>query len=125
VRWLIHGNLTPAVLAALERHEQSAMTAVEAGVEEGAAPSAVLEAARVQQFELITADKALVDYAVTSPGKFNRLIVYLQLAGEDIEQDDAVDRLFDRYKRLTHGRLYTVTENRVKIRQLPGSRGEG
>jgi hypothetical protein len=31
-----------------------------------------------------------------------------------------VDRLFDRYKRLSPGRLYTVTGSRVKVRQLPG-----
>jgi hypothetical protein len=36
-----------------------------------------------------------------------------------VEQDDAITRLFERYKRLTPGRLYTVTGSRVKIRQLP------
>ena len=50
---------------------------------------------------------------------FNRSIVFLQLEGGDVEQDDAVDRLFQRYKRLTAGRLYTVTGSRVKVRQLP------
>jgi len=35
-------------------------------------------------------------------------------------QADAIERLFERYKRLTPKRLYTVTANRVKIRQLPG-----
>ena len=39
--------------------------------------------------------------------------------GGDIEQDDAVDRLFTRYKRLSPGRLYTITPSRVKILQLP------
>jgi hypothetical protein len=52
---------------------------------------------------------------------FGRSLVYLQLEGGDVEQDDAIDRLFDRYKRLTPGRLYTVTGSRVKIRQLPGT----
>jgi hypothetical protein len=51
---------------------------------------------------------------------FQRSMVYLQLEGADIEQDDAIDRLFKRYKRLTPGRLYTVTGSRVKVRQLPG-----
>jgi len=37
----------------------------------------------------------------------------------DVEQDDAIDRLYARYKRLTPGRMYTVTGSRVKIRQLP------
>ena len=42
--------------------------------------------------------------------------MYLQLEGGDVEQDDAIDRLFARYKRLTPGRLYTVTASRVKVR---------
>jgi hypothetical protein len=46
-------------------------------------------------------------------------MVYLQLDGGDVEQDDAIDRLFKRYKRLSPGRLYTVTAARVKVRQLP------
>ena len=50
---------------------------------------------------------------------FNRSLVFLQLAGGDVEQDDAIDRLFKRYKRLAPGRLYTVTGSRVKVRQLP------
>jgi hypothetical protein len=47
--------------------------------------------------------------------------VFLQLEGGDVEQDDAIDRLFARYKRLSPGRMYTVTGTRVKIRQLPGN----
>ena len=35
--------------------------------------------------------------------------------------DHAIDRLFTRYKAPKPKRLYTVTENRVKVRQLPGS----
>jgi hypothetical protein len=45
--------------------------------------------------------------------------MFLQWPGGAVEQDDAVDRLFTRYKRLTPERLYTVTETRVKVRQLP------
>jgi hypothetical protein len=57
-----------------------------------------------------------------SQGKsFRRSIVYLQLQGGEVELDDAVDRLFTRFKRLTSGRLYTVTATRVKVRQLPRS----
>ncbi len=51
---------------------------------------------------------------------FGRSVVFLQLEGGDVEQDDAVTRLFDRYKRLAPGRIVTVTATRVKIRQLPG-----
>jgi hypothetical protein len=54
---------------------------------------------------------------------FGRSIVFLQLEGGDVEQDDAIDRLFKRYKRLSPGRLYTVTTSRVKVRQLPTRNG--
>ena len=37
------------------------------------------------------------------------------------DQGRAIERLFERYQRLTPGRLYTVTASRVKIRQLPGA----
>jgi len=70
---------------------------------------------------LFTTDSALVNAIYDDEIWFKRAIVYLQLSGEDVEQDDAVDRLFKRYKRLTPGRMYTVTESRVKVRQLPGS----
>jgi hypothetical protein len=46
-------------------------------------------------------------------------MVHLNVEGGDVEQDDAIDRLFTRYKRLAPGRLYTVTGARVKVRQLP------
>jgi predicted GTPase len=45
--------------------------------------------------------------------------VLLDVPVGDLEQDDAIDRLFARYKRLTPGRLYIVTPGRVKVRQLP------
>jgi hypothetical protein len=48
-------------------------------------------------------------------------MVFLQLTGGEVEQDDAIDRLFARYKSPKPGMLYTVTENRVKVRQLPAS----
>ena len=74
--------------------------------------------AHQKQLDLITTDRSLVDHAGDLRKKFDRSIVYLQLAGGEIEQDDAIDRLFTRYKRLKPGMLYTVTETRVKIRQL-------
>ena len=85
-----------------------------------ASPAEVLEAAHAKQLDVVTNDPALANAPFETPVKFGRLLVFLQLAGGDVEQDDAIDRLFARYKRLTPGRIYTVTENRVKIRQLPG-----
>ena len=121
MRWLIHGtNTTPAVAAALVRHGHKVVPPADAQVEPDAAPDAVLEAAHKAQLDVLTTDGALAETPFQVPGPFARTIVFLQLEGGDVEQDDAVDRLFDRYKRLTPGRLYTVTGTRVKIRQLPG-----
>jgi hypothetical protein len=52
--------------------------------------------------------------------KFGRSVVFYQLKGGAVELDDAVDRLFTRYKAPSPGRFHTVTETRVKVRQLPG-----
>jgi hypothetical protein len=123
MRFLIHGtNTTPAVAAALIRHGHTVVPNADAQVDEDSAPDEVLDAARVAQLDVVTTDDALAESPFGTPTDFARTIVYLQLPGGDVEQDDAVDRLFARYKRLTPGRLYTVTETRVKIRQLPGER---
>jgi hypothetical protein len=75
--------------------------------------------ARAAQLDICTTDAALSAAPFLLKFWFNRSIVYLQLEGGEVEQDDAIDRLFARYKRLTPGRLYTVTGSRVKVRQLP------
>ena len=83
----------------------------------------VLKAADKRQWDILTNDQAMAQAPFETDFATNRVIVYLQLTGGDVEQDDAVDRLFERYRRLTPRRLYTVTEKRVKIRQLPGAIG--
>ena len=121
MRWLLHGNLTPAVADALRQRGDTVVDGSSAGVTPGALPSEVLKAAHKGQLDLMTSDPKLAEapFAEEAPA-FGRSLVYLQLEGGDVEQDDAVTRLFERYKRLTPGRLYTVTGSRVKIRQLPG-----
>ena len=122
MQWLLHGTVTDAAADALRRHGHQTHKLEEL---EGATPSApreLVKAAQAKQWDLFTNDSSLVNAIYDDAIWFNRSIVYLQLPGEDVEQDDAVDRLFQRYKRLTPGRLYTVTESRVKVRQLPGSR---
>jgi hypothetical protein len=115
MRWLLHGAMTtPAAADALVRHGHQAQRAEDAPFEE------VLLSARTGQLDLMTTDPKLVEAVFDQKLPFNRSIVFLQLEGGDVEQDDAVDRLFERYKRLTPGRLYTVTGSRVKVRQLPG-----
>ena len=120
MRWMIQGKLTPAVIEALKRHEEQVSSVITAS--DPMTHTELLAQAAKQQLDLLTGDAEMIDalYASDAP-RFVRSVVYLQLAGGDVEQDDAIDRLFTRYKRLTPGRMYTVTENRVKIRQLPGA----
>jgi hypothetical protein len=120
MRWLLQGNLTPAVADALRQRGDTVVEGAAVGVTPDAAHAELLKAAHKAQVDLMTSDAKLAE-ASFSPGAphFGRTIVYLQLEGGDVEQDDAVTRLFERYRRLTPGRLYTVTGTRVKIRQLP------
>lgn len=120
MQWLVHGTLTPAVTDALKRHEHQTHTVAELELDAGATHLDVLKAAQQKQWDVMTNDHELVNAPFEHDFYFNRSIVFLQLEGQDVEQDDAVDRLFERYKRLTPKRLYTVTGTRVKIRQLPG-----
>jgi hypothetical protein len=122
MRWLLHGNLTPAVADALKRHEHDVRDLASIGLPGQVPAEEVLKAAKREQLDLITTDAALAQAPFDLDFWFNRSIVFLQLEGGDVEQDDAVDRLFERYKRLTPGRLYTVTGARVKIRQLPSKK---
>jgi len=121
MRWLLHGILTPAVADALRRHGHQAQTAAEAELD-GTDPGELLKAAHERQLDVITGDARLAAAPFEQSTPFARSIVFLQLEGGNVEQDDAVDRLFKRYKRLTPGRLYTVTGSRVKVRQLPAQK---
>lgn len=120
MRWLVIGNLTPAVTAALVRHGDTATTPADAGIPDDASPRDVLAAAHAKQLDVLTDLPELANAPFENDVRFIRTLVYLQLKGEDVEQDDAIDRLFERYKRMSVGKLYTVTETRVKVRQLPG-----
>jgi hypothetical protein len=51
----------------------------------------------------------------------NAIVLILDDPDDLHDQGAAITRLFERYKRLTPRRLYTVTRSRVKIRQLPGA----
>jgi hypothetical protein len=110
--------MSSAVGEALRRHEHSAVDLLQAGLPPAADPALILDAARKGQLDVITTDDSLV-VAAGKSRPLNRSIVFLQLEGADVEQDDAIDRLFARYKRLTPNRLYTITGSRVKVRQLP------
>jgi hypothetical protein len=122
MRWVLHGNLAPAVADALKRHEQKPVPLSELGLAAEAGAFELFKTAQTKQLDVFTADSALVNALFDEKIYFNRVVVFLQLEGGDVEQDDAVDRLFERYQRLTPGRLYTVTGSRVKVRQLPAGR---
>jgi Domain of unknown function (DUF5615) len=123
MQWVLYGNLTPAVAEALKRHGHTVHTTAELGLPEKASIRDVVWTANKKQWDLVTGNVDLVRWIFEDRFPFKRSLVHLQLEGADVEQDDAIDRLFARYKRLHPGRLYTITGSRVKIRQLPtGSR---
>jgi hypothetical protein len=119
MRWLLHGNINPAVGEALRRHGHDVRSPADISLAAEASPADVLRTAHKNQLDVMTSDQSVATGLFEEPFSFDRSIVFLQVGGGDVEQDDAVDRLFARYKRLTPGRLYTVTGSRVKIRQLP------
>lgn len=115
----MHGNFSGAVAEALGRHGDKTQLPQDIDLPGDASPDAVFDAAHAKQLDIVTNDPALAKGAFESSMKFSRSLVFLQLEGGDVEQDDAIDRLFARYKRLAPGRMYTVTGSRVKVRQLP------
>jgi hypothetical protein len=120
MRWLLHGNLSAAAGEALRRHGHEARSMAQIGLAPEAPPADVFDGARKAQLEIITADPAMAQAPFETPVRFKGTLVQLNVDAGDVEQDDAIDRLFRRYKRLSPGRLYTVTGSRVKVRQLPG-----
>ena len=108
MQFLLHAP--SSVAAALLRHEHKTHPAP---------ADDLFDAARKNQWDIITTEAAVAMAPFDRGERFGRSIVYLQLTGTDDEMAQAVDRLFARYRRLTPGRLYTVTASRVKIRQLP------
>lgn len=120
MRWLVHGNISPAAQAALVRHEHTASTLADVELPPDAGPVEVLEVAHKKQLDVLTTDKDLPQAAIDHSFAFGRSIALLLVAEGDVEQDDAVDRLFERYPRMSPGQLYTVTDTRVKVRQMPG-----
>jgi len=133
MQWLLHGKTTEAAAggaagaaaAALRRHGHLTHAVDELGLDSVVDLSQIVRAAQANQWDIFTTDAELVRVVYDEKIWFKRSIAFLQLAGEDVESrraGNAVDRLFARYKRLTPGRLYTVTETRVKVRQLPAKK---
>ncbi|HVT81763.1 MAG TPA: hypothetical protein VHM90_14050 [Phycisphaerae bacterium] len=130
MRFLIHGAVHPEAAEALARHEQACHTLLELSGEAEAAggaeaiagdPALLLPLVEKKQWNLLTTDTAFVRDLYEKKVEFAGVVVQI-LDDPDVlhDQGPAIDRLFERYKRLTPRRLYTVTASRVKIRQLPG-----
>lgn len=126
MRFLTHGEIHPDALAAMVKHEQVCQTLAEVlpqedGVSETPrTPEDLLPLLEKKQLQLLTTDSAFVKALYEAKVQFSGVIVLL-LNATDGTQAEAIDRLFERYPRLTPRRMYTVTGSRVKIRQLPGA----
>ena len=123
MRFLLIGTppLSLAAADAVTRHGHHVSTPESLNLNNTSDHQEILKAAERAQLDILTADPALAEAPYTHDYYFPRSIIWLQLTGGDVEQDDAIDRLFERYKSPKPKRLYTVTETRVKIRQLPGA----
>lgn len=127
MRFLVHGTITPEGQQAMLANEQALHTVMELsedGVTEATldSPAELLKLLAKKQWNLFTTDGAFVDRVYEEHVEFAGVIVLLLDDPEVLDdQAPAVERLFERYKRLTPRRLYTITPSRVKIRQLPGA----
>jgi hypothetical protein len=119
MQWLLHGVTTTAVADALVRHGHLVHRVADLNLAPEADLAQVLTACQSRRWDILTADAALAAAPFDHDLPFNRTIVYLQLGAGQAQHNDAIDRLFQRYRRLCPRRLYTVTASRVKVRQLP------
>ncbi len=120
MRFLAHGAIIPEAIEAMGRHEQMChlMTELEGGVEAAKDPALLLPLVQKKQWELLTTDSEFVQAMYEGKVLFSGVVVLILDAEKQVE---GVGRLFERYHRLTPGRMYTVTGTRVKVRQLPGA----
>lgn len=127
MRFLVQGDLHADALAAMTKHEQvchtlADLSAGNEGISEvRTSPKELLPLLEKKQWQLLTTDAAFVREMYEQKYPFSGIIVLLLESVAGTGQAGGIDRLFERYKRLTPRRLYTVTASRVKIRQLPGA----
>jgi hypothetical protein len=122
LRFLLYGSFSDDVSAQFLEAGHKVTLPIEAGIALDSPAAEVLEAARRGQYELVVADRTMLNALLPTAGRrdvFGRVLVFLNAGNSDAAL--AVVRLFDRYKRLTPGRLYTVSPQRVKVSQLPSS----
>jgi hypothetical protein len=127
MRFVTHGAVRPEAGAALAKKEHAFHTVAELSDDSdlldsaGQDPAVLLGLLDKKQWNLLTTDRDLVNTVYEKKVAFaGSIVLILEDPEEKTDQADAIERLFERYRRLTPRRLYTVTRNRVKIRQLPG-----
>jgi hypothetical protein len=120
MQFLVHGGLTADVAEAMVRQGHRVHQLAELAGEAPApdSPKELLNELAHRQWCLLTDDRDIIHQVYDQGLKFNLSIVLLIAQGD--QRGSAVERLFERYKRLSPRRLYTVTSGRVKVRQLPG-----
>jgi hypothetical protein len=131
MRFLIHGAVHPDAQAALVRHGHACHALLEISSETDAPqtaaedPAILLPLLEKKQWNLATTEADFIHAMYEKKQIFNGLILFILDDPAVLhDQDKAIDRLFERYPRLTPRRLYTITPSRVKIRQLPGGHAE-
>lgn len=120
MQFFIHGDLAEEVVEAMVRHGHRVHRLDEL-VGEAAAPASPGELLRElsrRQWCLLTADREFVHQVYDQGLTFH--LCFVLLIDQSDQRGASIDRLFERYKRLSGKRLYTVTSGRVKVRQLPG-----
>lgn len=130
MRFYLHGKLDPGVAENLKAaghqvHEPAELAAGapgETGEPDASEPRELLAAMAARQWMLLTNDRDLVQQACDQRLPGPAIMVLLVGAISPAAQRDAIVRLFERYPRLSPGRLYTITPGRVKVRQLPQPR---
>ena len=121
LRFVLYGTFGDGTAEQFREGGHVAVKPAELDLDAAADPLAVREAARKQQYELVVADRQTLDALLPKSAAretFGRVLVFLR--DDPADHALAVLRLFERYKRLTPGRLYTVSSGRVKVDQLPG-----
>jgi hypothetical protein len=133
MRFLLHGAIHPDTQAALVKHQHACHTMLELSEDTTAPeelandPLKLLPLLVKKQWSLVTSDSEFVQAMYEHHFAFPNVIIFLLESKEDDPrgQAEGIERLFERYPRLTARRMYTVTPSRVKIRQLPGAAAAG
>jgi hypothetical protein len=128
MRFLLHGAVNPDVQTALAAEGHAVHTMLDLSADTTAPdlaaddPKVLLPLVEKRQWNLLTTDASFIHALYEQKVQFANIIILILDDANDLhDQGAAINRLFERYKRLTPRRLYTVTRSRVKIRQLPGA----